>query len=181
MKKQFLALVFFSLFVSGLQASVENLATMSDIKEVIQILLKSKNKLEGQLNDLERELKILIDEGSEHKKRDERIEKLQNTLDNMKSQIENIMAAIKEIDPNNIALKSENGENFLAQTFTTQKETEELRGLLFDELKKIKDTIKNIPQSTSSVMYSSYEVRLKALEEKMKNCGCGDIPENEIK
>ena len=177
-------IVFGVLGLGSMQASVQNLANMSDIKEVIQLLLRAKHNMEDQILKIQGQLETIISKEPANAKRDASIAELREQIEQIKNGIETLQAAIKEIDPNNIALKNANGENFLVQTFATQKEVEEFKKLIFDELGKLKDHKNGAGQdkfSISPAVLGDYERRLKKLEKEMQNCGCSGIPEHEIK
>lgn len=177
-------------------ASPQNIATISDLKETIQILLKHKKQAEDRLLVLERKLGIT----NEYQNNtngigddiaiDSRVaigggSQAQVEIDTLKSQIVEIQALLKRIDPNFELTQS---DDLLSKTYVTQKEFEEFKNFVMGEMGEIKKTNERINQilndnghlgganTTTAEMWE----RIKRIEQGLKNCNCA-LPESEIK
>lgn len=171
-------------------ASPQNIATISDLKEVIQILLKHKKRAEDRLLLIEKKLGITNEFHKEGAGGDTAIDAgaasgesvSSSEVEKLRSEITDLQAAIKALDPDaNIT----GNDDLKSKTYVNQKQFEEFQKFVKDELKSIKD----ITDRANALMANgglgntgSNEIweRLKKLEAQMKKCQCG-LPESEIK
>ncbi|RDU55061.1 hypothetical protein CQA49_00850 [Helicobacter sp. MIT 00-7814] len=191
MKKAIITSLMLSLLAGSLQASPQNIANMSDIKEVIQILLTHKKQAEDKLLIIEQRIKSISDMNKDNYDLNEAQSAaqalLKEDMNKLGDELSKIQAAILELDPENKTLNTNKSDDVLLKTYTTQKEFTDFKNLMLGDVAKLrkeqaktKEEILNQNNKASSAALELLERRLYELEKKFENCGCS-IPESEMK